>query len=43
VARIKAGPRATATGRRAKPGIDKRPAALLADAARTGSGQLTFL
>jgi len=43
VARIKAGPRATATGRRAMPGIDKRPAALLADAARTGSGQLTFL
>ncbi len=43
VARIKAGPKATATGRRAKPRIDKRPAALVADTARSGNGQLTFL
>lgn len=43
VARIKAGPRATATGRKARPRTDKRPTALLADTARAGGGQLTFL
>jgi len=43
VARIKAGPKATATGRRAKPRVDKLPLPRLADKARSGNGQLTFL
>ena len=43
VARIKAGPKVIATGRGAKPKAGRRPAVLMADTARSGSGQLTFL